>query len=79
MAFCSFCNQDMTDHLGCIVTHFDGVQRTPHNEAEDCHDCGCPTGTQHHPGCDMERCSICGGQAISCSCSAENSDDEEIK
>lgn len=52
------------------------LSRIPYgSEAEDwgaekgpCHDCGTAKGQCHLPGCDVERCPACGGQALNCDC-----------
>jgi hypothetical protein len=34
----------------------------------NCHDCNAEPNKEHLDGCDVARCSICGGQLLSCSC-----------
>lgn len=38
------------------------------NPKAECGDCGAKYGQQHLPGCDIERCPLCGRQLISCDC-----------
>jgi hypothetical protein len=39
---------------------------------EHCHDCGTSLGMQHVDGCDVEACTECGLQRISCGCDSDS-------
>jgi hypothetical protein len=81
MAICTDCGQEMKNHVSCTKmpisfpdgTLMDQIKYYDHDEA-DCHDCGCPPGGYHHPGCDWERCPKCKGQLIGCGCLDEENE-----
>jgi hypothetical protein len=40
-------------------------------DATTCHDCGARPGERHRRDCDVEQCSNCGRQRVSCECPSE--------
>jgi len=71
-ATCELCEQEMKPGTPCTYTHFklkNGtiIEKIMTDEPV-CPDCNAPMGSPHHPGCDNERCPVCGGQAIGCPC-----------
>ncbi len=69
MTTCHHCRQEMANAVSCIPDRCAGDthDRVPNGD-EPCHDCATPAHGFHHPGCAVERCPACGGQAISCGC-----------
>ena len=82
MVECSTCGQEMKDpdtkscdhQLINIGGKWYQRNNTYFDDNERCHDCNIVNGFPHyhHPGCDMERCPVCGGQLISCDCDIES-------
>ena len=60
-------------------------QRVPYGKEDEdwgadagpCHDCAVIKGQLHVQSCDVERCPICGGQALGCDCEYEGDDAED--
>ena len=89
MATCSDCKQEMTTAVGCLPVgdtysdFADGIARAriPYDtdglHGRNCHDCRVQPGQLHHPGCDVERCPRCMGQAISCECTSTGERDDD--
>ena len=70
-ALCELCSQNMKPGIGCVEI-IGKPKRVPHSNPGNCPDCYVAQGKLHHPGCDWERCSMCGGQAIGCDCNKES-------
>lgn len=81
MAVCGYCEGEMKDGISCradtlmlvgVVFHPIpwGAEKATKGRRIDfcCPDCGTPPGGCHHPGCCVERCPRCLGQALGCDC-----------
>ena len=82
MAKCEACGREMLTAKGCAFKYVKTTDGKYYKrlkfgeegwayESERCGDCGAMPGNYHHPGCDIERCPICGCQLLSCSCDIE--------
>ena len=89
MAICQQCKGEMREKISCVSDpiSMDGGLFEPirwGNERESgrwvidfpCRDCGTPLGGVHHPGCCVERCPACLGQALGCPCFGVDEGDE---
>jgi len=85
MAICARCGGETTDGVSCLTdpVSIGGKRYTPvrwgselrprhQYEPDECRGCGTPLGGAHHPGCCLERCPACHGQALTCPCVADS-------
>jgi hypothetical protein len=81
MSICSHCDGEMTKGISCrsdpITIGDDDFEPIPWGDEREsgswvidfnCRDCKTPPGGVHHPGCCVERCPACLGQALGCPC-----------
>jgi hypothetical protein len=79
MAVCEWCHREMATAASCSADVFHrkgrrfdmiafGDESSPRTSGVRCGDCGVLRGGWHHPGCDLQRCPVCGRQLISCGC-----------
>jgi hypothetical protein len=88
MAMCPQCEGEMMDEISCLSDPIPvggdffepirwGDERRSSRWVIDfpCRDCRTPIGGVHHPGCCVERCPACLGQALGCPCFGDPDDD----
>jgi hypothetical protein len=71
---CKYCGKDMLIHTWCLYAApyritWDGGYPGAWTDTRPpwyCHDWGARPAGWHHPGCVLDRCQECGGQAICC-------------
>lgn len=62
------------DESAATLREEQAAERVGCGRTRRCGDCCAEVGALHVPGCDIERCALCGGQVIACSCAWDLSD-----
>ncbi len=84
MAICAQCEGEMLEGKSCLpdpiiiggrpyepIRWGEETDTRHWDPSEFCRDCNVGLGGVHHPGCLIERCPACGGQAWGCPCFEE--------